>query len=98
VERHVIEVIVRWLDGFGGLDAGAAGALAAMCILAAFVPVPPYDSGSGGRGIAGLMRFCGPAPNCARPAFQPMADRGGCDGRADDRLSGFAADTDDPYR
>jgi hypothetical protein len=47
--------------------------------------------------IAALMRFCGPAPNCARPAFQPMADRGGCDGRADDRLSGFASDTDDPY-
>jgi uncharacterized membrane protein YdjX (TVP38/TMEM64 family) len=44
-----------------------------------------------GRRIAALMRFCGPAPNCARPAFQPM-------GRADDRLSGFAADTDDPYR
>ena len=40
MERHVIEVIERWLDGFGELDAGAAGALAAMCILAAFGPVP----------------------------------------------------------
>ena len=33
-------MIVRWLDGFGELDAGAAGAPAAMFILAAFVPVP----------------------------------------------------------
>jgi uncharacterized membrane protein YdjX (TVP38/TMEM64 family) len=33
-------VIVYWLDGFSELDAGAAGALAAMCILAPFVPVP----------------------------------------------------------
>jgi uncharacterized membrane protein YdjX (TVP38/TMEM64 family) len=47
-------VIVRWLDGFGGLDAGAAGALAATCILAAFVPVPRTILVLGAGAVFGL--------------------------------------------
>jgi uncharacterized membrane protein YdjX (TVP38/TMEM64 family) len=34
------EAIVRWLESFGQLDLGAASALAALFVLAAFVPVP----------------------------------------------------------
>jgi hypothetical protein len=56
VERHVIEVIERWLDGFGELDAGAAGAVAAMCILAAFVPVPRTIPVLGPGLLLGLRR------------------------------------------
>ena len=55
MERHVIEVIERWLDGFGELDAGAAGALAAMCILAAFVPVPRTSGAGAAFGLKALL-------------------------------------------
>jgi uncharacterized membrane protein YdjX (TVP38/TMEM64 family) len=34
------EVIVRWLESFGQLDLGAAAVLAALFIVAAFVPMP----------------------------------------------------------
>lgn len=34
------ETIVRWLEGFGQLDIGAAAVLAALFIVAAFVPMP----------------------------------------------------------
>jgi uncharacterized membrane protein YdjX (TVP38/TMEM64 family) len=34
------ETIVRWLESFGQLDAGAAAVLAAVFIVAAFVPMP----------------------------------------------------------
>ncbi|UZE48075.1 VTT domain-containing protein [Rhodopseudomonas sp. P2A-2r] len=34
------EAVVRWLESFGQLDAGAAAVLAALFVVAAFLPVP----------------------------------------------------------
>jgi uncharacterized membrane protein YdjX (TVP38/TMEM64 family) len=34
------EAVVRWIESFGALDAGASAALAAIFIVAAFVPFP----------------------------------------------------------
>lgn len=34
------EAIIGWLEGFGQLDAGAAAALAALFVVAAFLPMP----------------------------------------------------------